>query len=485
MSGSSAPLGDLFAQPLSHPTVDPGSFRDSSARVFHEGSRVLRALSSSALPSWTALQRTRFYFDALRKRRIIATRVVDEPLSCAPISDLPDGAYLEHDRIPVISYPYEWTFSMLRDAALRTLELLRVALEEDFILKDSSPYNVQWHGANPVFIDVTSFEPYRPGQIWAGYQQFCELFLFPLMLESYRGIPFRHRLRGSIEGISVEEMSRSCSLRDLFRPGIIRHVTVHRRLRSTFSASTRSIGSDLARARFPKHLIQANVRSLHSLVLGMAEPATDSSWITYATDNSYLPDDDAAKKQFVEDALAAKFRSLVVDLGCNTGTYSRLAARSADYVLALDADAAAVESLYRALRAERRGNILPLVFDLVDPSPSLGWHLRERAPLFTRARPSLTLCLALVHHLTLRNNIPLPLVVEWLASLGGDLVVEFVHSDDPMVTALLRNKHGTAHAYSRDLFEHHLRRHFAITRRLTLRSGTRTLYLAVAATDER
>ena len=151
---------------------------------------------------------------------------------------LPDGGGLvEHARIPFVSYPYEWPFGMLKDAALLHLALMRDALAEGFILKDSSPYNVQWRGARPVFIDIPSFEPLGPGEPWVGYRQFCELMLYPLMLQAYRGIDFRPWLRGRIDGIPAEEMRRLLSSRDLLRAGVLLHVVAQSLLQRRYSGS--------------------------------------------------------------------------------------------------------------------------------------------------------------------------------------------------------------------------------------------------------
>ena len=188
LSGSAEP-------PAAAPSLEPGSFRDWDSRVFYDDARVLRALSEDGLADWVALSGSELFEQAVAEGKLVATSRVDD----ASIAGA--AAVLEHERIPFVSYPYEWTFAMLRDAALLQLELLRRGLEEDLILKDSSSYNVQWRGARPVFIDVGSFERLRPGEPWAGYRQFCMLYLYPLLLEAYRGIPFQPLLRGSLEGV--------------------------------------------------------------------------------------------------------------------------------------------------------------------------------------------------------------------------------------------------------------------------------------------
>src|SRR5919204_997425 len=214
------------------PSLEPGSFRDWDSRVFYDDGRMLRALSAEGLADWTALSESKLFEDAVAAGKLVATSRVDDSLLGEAV------AVLEHERIPFVSYPYEWTFAMLRDAALLQLELLRRALEEDLILKDSSSYNVQWRGAQPVFIDVGSFERLRPGEPWAGYRQFCMLYLNPLLLQAYRGIDFRPWLRGSLAGITPVETRRVLSFRDLFRRGVATNVALHARLERKHSDSS-------------------------------------------------------------------------------------------------------------------------------------------------------------------------------------------------------------------------------------------------------
>src|SRR5512133_1851854 len=205
-------------------TPEPASFRDPEARVVYSASgEVLRELSPRAREDWDALERTRFFRRALEDGRIVATEELEPGL-------------LRHERLPFVSYPYEWPFEMLRDAALLQLSLLDDALAEGFVLKDGSPYNVQWRGSEPVFVDVGSFERLREGEPWAGYRQFCMLFLYPLMLQAYRGVPFQPWLRGAIDGITPAEANRLLSMRDRLRRGVLTHVVLHSRLERRYAA---------------------------------------------------------------------------------------------------------------------------------------------------------------------------------------------------------------------------------------------------------
>jgi ribosomal protein L11 methylase PrmA len=168
----------------------------------------------------------------------------------------------------------------------------------------------------------------------------------------------------------------------------------------------------------------------------------------------------------------------VWDIGCNVGVFSRIAAERARYVVAMDGDHVAIDRLYRALKADRVPNILPLVVNIADPSPNLGWRNMERKRIDERGRPDLVLALALIHHVVIGANIPLAEFVQWLFDLGGDLVIEFVTREDPMVATLLRNKEDHYHDYHEDVFERTLAAKFQVVKRQSLGSGTRILYYA-------
>ena len=386
-------------------------------------------------------------------------------------------AVVEHPRIPFVSYPYEWPFSMLRDAALLQLDLLREALYEDFTSKDASSFNVQWQGARPVFIDLSSFERWEPGDPWAGYRQFCQMFLNPLLLESLRGVSARPWLRGRLEGLEPETCARLLRIRELARPAVFRHVWLHALFLRRFRHA-RQTRATLAGSGFTKDMILVNLEGLYRLVSSLRPRKERSDWSGYTLENSYSPEDREAKRGFVLEAVSSRRRPLIWDLGANTGEYSRLVAPHADYVVAMDADAASVESLYAGLQRDHVSNVLPLVLDLADPSPNQGWRQRERGSLTERDRPDLVLCLALLHHLIIGANVPISEVLGWLSQFGGELVIEFVGKADPMAQRLLQNKRDQYDDYTEERFELLLARSFLIRRKVTLSSGTRALYLA-------
>jgi SAM-dependent methyltransferase len=471
----STPPADTHSQPAG---LEPGSFRDPESRVFYAGEDVYRALSPDGLSDFEALRASGLLDD----QRIVRTEVADDGAARqAALAGLlvhePAGV-LRHERIPFVSYPYEWTFSMLKDAALLQLDLLLAALDRDLVLKDSTPYNVQFKGARPVFVDVGSFERMREGEAWVGYRQFCMLYLYPLLLQSLKGVPYQPWLRGSIDGITPTQMSGLLSFRDRFRRGLFTNVFLHARFERRYADRPDQVKQEVKRV-FKKELFVANVRKMRKLVERLSWEPPEGVWTAYGERNTYTDDDARRKDEFVREVATSRPWKLVWDIGCNNGRHSLIAAEGAATVVAVDADQGPVELLYRDLRGEHSERVLPLTMNLADPSPGLGWRGIERRPMAERGTPDLVLALALVHHMAIGANVPVKEFVDWLASLGSALVIEFPTREDPMVKKLLAPKREGLHPdYELDYFERTLNEAFEVDRSERLGSGTRVLYYA-------
>ncbi|HEX5595468.1 MAG TPA: methyltransferase [Micromonosporaceae bacterium] len=464
---------------------EPGSFRDPGNRVFYLDGQVLRGLGPQAADDWRALTTTDFFPPLLADGKICGSEPADPTVVAAGGGQW--AMVLRHERIPFVSYPYEWSFAMLRDAALLHLDILRAAVPAGFITKDGSAYNLQWRGAEPVFIDVGSFERARDGEPWAGYRQFCQTLLYPLMLQAHLGLDFQPWLRARIDGVETGQMRRLFGGVRRFQPGVFKHVHLHDAMQSRYAdAGTGVLREQLREAGFSRQLLLSTLRALDKLVRRLDWQPPDSHWSDYHETCSYSEQDRQRKLDFVDAALAQAARPrLVLDLGANDGTYARVAAQHAEYVVAVESEPAVVDQLYRQLRDEGERRILPLVMDLADPSSGGGWRGVERASFAERAETEVVLALALIHHLAIGRNVPLSEVIDWLVnflptSTRGRLVVEFVHPEDPMARRLLGNKPaGLFPDYRRDEFERLLRQRCRIVQREQLPSGTRTLYVGV------
>jgi hypothetical protein len=408
-------------------SADPGSFRDPASRIVHDGDRVLRLLDSRGLEGWRRLAETEFFSKAVGDGRLVEAKEVAHPPAGA-------AAALEHPRIPLITYPYEWTFSMLRDAALLQLDLLAEALAEGITIKDATPFNIQFVRGRPVFIDIGSFEAYQPGEPWLGYRQFTRQFLFPLMMRAWLGIPFQPWLRGNPEGPTAAEMRQLLPLGRRLRPSALAHVVLQARLEHRLSGE--AVRNDLRQAGFSAELILANVRKLRKLVESMEWEPTTAVWTDYDS-CSHVGQDRDSKSSFLADSLTRIRPDLLLDLGANDGHFSLLAAEHGAHAVAVDGDEPVLDRLYRSLGGEE---VTPVLADLTNPSPSQGWAGKERPGLFDRVRPDLVVAYGLIHHLIYTASVPPPEVIEWLASFGCPVVVEFVAPEDPMIARLTANK---------------------------------------------
>jgi hypothetical protein len=458
---------------LPRPTFEKGSFRDRSGRIFFESGQVYRAVSEQALQEWIAVSNLSFLQDAMNAGQIVQT--VPAPSMDWFARSEGFAAALHHERMPLVSWPYEWCFSMLRAAALLQLELMERALAEDAILKDASAFNIQFRGTQPALIDTGSIVPFQPGQPWDGYRQFCQMFLFPLMLQAWKGVDFQPYLRGSIEGLTPQQFSRLLSIRDLFRRGAMSHVWLHARLQSQASVHA-GIARSMQDSGFSKSMIQKNVAGLKKIVEGLQWSPPASTWSGYDESSEPVLRDAAAKEEFIEQTCVSRRWKTVWDLGCNQGRYSRIAAKYSDLVVALDSDHLTVNRFFQSLHAENNRTIVPLVSDLADPTPSLGWRGSERKSLEHRSKPELVFCLALIHHLVIGSNLLLADVIDWLASLKASIVIEFIDREDAQVQTLLANRQDVFCDYSKDAFRNLVIRNFRIARQQTL-APARTLFL--------
>jgi ribosomal protein L11 methylase PrmA len=349
-----------------------------------------------------------------------------------------------------VSYPYEWTFGQLKDAALLTLAAQTDALAAGMTLKDASAYNVVFDGARPVLIDALSFEKRKPDAPWAAYRQFCQHFLAPLALMALRDVRCGLLLRDFIDGIPLDLASRLLPGSSRLRMGLAMHIHLHARAQRQADGprgSGREGGAGSA-PRVSTTRMEALIDSLRQAVEGLKWQPPRTGWSAYGETTSYSARAAASKRTLVERFVRATTGEVAWDLGANTGSFSQLAADEGRSVIALDADHGAAELLYRQVRGGARSGILPLVVDLTNPSPALGWANSERRSLVHRANGDLLIALALVHHIAIGNNVPLGHLSSFLAQLGPQLILEFVPKSDPRVKEMLSSRRDVFPDYS-------------------------------------
>ncbi len=463
--------------------ANTGSFRDPVNRVYEleskSSKRILRGLSQDALGVYKSLADEKFFQKFISAGKIVGTSLLPSKDKDAK-SIMADGwaGVLEHETVPFVSYPYEWTFSMLKDAALLQLELIEVGLENGWTLKDATPYNIQFIGSRPTFIDTPSFEPWVKGEQWVGYRQFCSMFLTPLLLKTHLGIDYLPLMRSYLDGIPPTEAAKFFQGMKRFKKGVMSHIIFPAKVENAIANRERDDAPAQERKARPQSdaMVIGLVQSLRRLVKSLSIEIDHTDWSQYDKTHSYQEADFQAKKDFVLKQASLSKRDQVWDIGCNTGTFSRISAEFANQVISIDGDHNAVEQLYIHQRKDADSNILPLVMNLGNISPGQGWAGTERQGLDQRKKPDLVLCLALIHHVRMSANIPNRLFLKWLRSLDAEIVLEFVNRNDEMVIKLLTNKKEQYEDYNIDQFVKETKEFFTIKDREPLKGGKREIF---------
>ena len=448
---------------------EPGSYRDPSGFVFRRDGVLYRQINLRIADDWSLFSSSGLHAGLIEKGLLVP----DEPAELDLAPEPGAVAVIRPREIGFISYPYEWSFSQLKDAALLTLEAQAVAAEHGMTLRDASAYNVQFDKGRAVLIDTLSFERARPDEPWKPYRQFCEHFLAPLALMAHRDGRLGLLLRDFIDGLPLDLASVLLPRGTRWSPGLAAHVHLHSRAQRRHAGST---------AEAPRAVKMSDTRRralldhLRHTVEGLHLPAQGTRWADYADQTSYSAAGTASKEAIVGRMLQAAGGERTWDVGANTGRYSAIAATAGYEVVAIDGDWAAVERHYLALRSANERRIMPLLADLADPSPAIGWASRERASLLERANADVVMALALVHHLAIGRNVPLPMVSELLARLAPKLIVEWVPKEDPMVGRLLSAREDVFPDYSVDGFRGAFGHDFKIVEEAPIEDSPRVLF---------
>lgn len=412
-----------------------GSFRDPSGFVFAgEDGGVYRTVNEQYRKDFEIFTSSGLYDELLKKELIISFEDSDQTI---------DGAWktIKAEKIPFISYPYEWSFSQLKDAAIATLNVQLIALKHGMSLKDASAYNIQFLRGAPVFIDLLSFEPYREGMTWSAYRQFIMHFYGPLTLMAGEDIRHGLDLRNFIDGVPLDYISSSLKKRTWFSPTKLIHIHLHSVLQhkyaNTKSGNQAENRKKIRTAKMSLDSLSRLIESLKCAVEGLHFPTEETEWGDYYNDTNYTKDAFALKKDLVDKLTKSVSPKRACDLGANDGEFSRILAKHAELVVSSDIDPTAVEKNYNSIKRDKSKVIVPLLQDLCNPSPGLGWANSERSSFVERTQCDLVMGLALIHHLCISNNTPLSYVAEFFHSIAPAAIVEFVPKEDSQVQRLL------------------------------------------------
>ncbi|HEX5133637.1 MAG TPA: SAM-dependent methyltransferase [Candidatus Krumholzibacteria bacterium] len=447
------------------------SFRDPSGFVFESDGRLYRQINRGLAAEYDAFIASGLY-DRLAGDGLLISHT-ELPLGDVQSPD-PGPAYklIAPERLAFVSYPYEWSFSQLKDAALATLEIQRVAIEHGMTLRDASAFNIQFHRGRPVFIDTLSFGRYTEGDPWVAYRQFCQHFLAPLALVSRTDVRLAALSRLHIDGIPLDLASALLPGRSRLTPALFLHIHLHARSQRRYAGETA-----VRRRPVSKLALAGLIDNLASAVRRMRWKPAGTEWGDYYEATNYTGAAVTSKPRIVHEFVSRVAPGTVWDLGANTGVFSRIASEAGIPTVAFDVDPAAVEKNYLEVKRRSETHLLPLVMDLTNPSPTLGWDHGERDSLVDRGPADLVLALALIHHLAISNNVPLDRVARFFARAGRNLVVEFVPKSDSQVKRLLATREDVFPDYTREGFLRAFANYFELVETRPVEDSERTLHL--------
>lgn len=461
--------------------IHPASFRDPSGFVYFKENVLYRQINRSYQQDYDAFINSGLYKVLVENQLIVSHEEISNE------SNIAVNVYknIKPEVIPHISYPYEWCFSQLKEAALLTLKIQKLALEHGMSLKDASAYNVQFLRGRPVFIDTLSYERYESGP-WNAYRQFCQHFLAPLALKAFKDRRLGQLMRTNIDGIPLDLASHLLPWNSYFKFSLLVHIHLHAKAqeRNSDISSKSSRNYMKNKTKIVKTQLLWIIKQLYSFISKLNMKRGKTEWGDYYSNTNYSTRSMEHKKELVCQFLqksSIKPRK-IIDLGANDGEFSRIATDYAETVISYDIDEVAVEKNYIQLINNREDKLLPVVQDLVNPSPAIGWANRERMSFMERGGADYILALALIHHIAITNNIPFRHIAKSLSELGDRLIIEFVPKTDSQVERMLRNREDVFSDYTQSNFEKEFSKYFIIDSRSKIKETQRTLYLMLKKT---
>ena len=453
--------------------IDDGSFRDPDARVAYLNDSVYRIVYPNGFKKFDFIKKI------LQNKSIaeylIDTKEVDqEELRLLELENNKNVRVFKHKKIDYISYPYEWSFYRLKDAALHHLNLHINLLKNNATLIDAYSYNVQFNNYSPIFIDLMSIKEYSEGEFWTGHKQFCESFLNPLVLKSKLGINYNNWFKGNLEGIDTSELSKLLKFKHMLSWNIFYNIFLLNYFEKKYKKN-----EDLKitkNKKLKKSYYLSILTNLVNFIDGLKPKKETSVWGEYSRDNTYNEEEKKNKYEFISNYFNKNKSNRVLDLGCNNGEYSKLAIQSGcKSVVGLDYDLNAIDEAYLISKKERL-NFLPLYFDVSNPSSDIGWYQKERKGFKKRLNFDFVLALAFEHHLAIAKNIPLEDVINWITSLAPKGIIEFVPKNDVTIQSMLKLKGDIFPNYNLENFKNFLSKKTKITSEKIVSKSGRTLF---------
>lgn len=445
------------------------SFRDPSGFLYEKKGTLYRQVNKVYKDDYDLLMDSGLYCKLLADGLIVQHSEKDLSLAVT------EEAYkvIEPQKLLCISYPYEWCFAQLKAAALLTLKVQKIALDHGMSLKDASAYNVQFSGSQAVLIDTLSFEQYQENTPWIAYKQFCQHFLAPLTLMAKVDVAMNKMLRNYIDGIPLDLAVKLLPFMARFDVSSFIHLVMHSKSQKKYADKNIECNN----LKFSKVAMLGLIDSLEGAVKKLKLGKAETEWGDYYNNTNYSSESFSEKQKIISAMFEKVNVDYLWDLGGNDGTFSRIAAEKGIYTVSFDIDPVAVSKNYERSCRDNSKTILPLVLDLVNPSPGIGWANNERESLTERESPDIVMALALVHHLAISNNLPLEKIASYFSSLAKYLIIEFVPKEDSQVRKLLSTRKDIFINYNLDGFMNAFNIYYEIVAVEDVKDSCRTIFL--------
>lgn len=450
------------------------SYRDPSGFIFTKDNIIFRAINNIYKENYIYFMESGLYKELCSKNYIIPHEETEELNNI--ISDENIFKIIKPKKIPFITYPYEWCFSQLKDAAILTLKIQKIALKYNMILKDASAYNIQFLDGKPIFIDTLSFEMYNGDSTWIAFNQFTKHFIVPLILMSYKDIRLNQLLISNIDGIPVDLANNILPISSKLNPFVFMNIKMQTKFQKKYENKDQNVVENKDINNNKDKLINLNIYlqdNLNKLKLKLK----NTEWGEYYSTTNYDDISFQHKKTIVEDFINISNPTSLWDFGANNGLFTRIASNKNINSLAFDIDPLACEFNYNQIKENNEKNILPVLFDLTNPSPSIGWANEERDSISYRDKPDIIMALALIHHLAISNNLNFDKIANYFSSLSKKLIIEFVPKEDSQVQKLLLTRKDIYEEYNIEHFETSFSKYYKIINKKNINNSKRTIYL--------
>tara|TARA_A100001035_G_scaffold210425_1_gene170302 strand:+ start:1096 stop:2478 length:1383 start_codon:yes stop_codon:yes gene_type:complete len=453
---------------------DEGSFRDPAGQVFYHSNKVYRIVKQTGKKRIDFLNSKDLINKSSKNNFLIESRL----LNGQEIKDLGfknEEIIFEHKKLPYVSYPYEWSFSQLKAAALHHLDFNLFLIDQGATLIDASAYNIQFIGSKPIFIDLLSIKEYIEGEYWYGHKQFCENFLNPLILTSKKGVQFNNWFKGNLEGIPTNDLNNLLNFLDKFSYNIFVHVYLLNKFENKYKDQNKEVKINLKR-KFPKNNFISMLKQLRSFIKNLKPKKIKTVWENYSVANTYEKSEENEKVKIVKKFINENKFNKIIDLGCNDGFYSKIAVNeNTNFVVGFDYDPISIDRAFNDLK-KNQTNFLPLIFDATNPSSNIGWNESERKSFNKRVDFDALLALAFEHHLVIAKNIPLLDAINWLISLAPKGLIEFVPKNDETIQKMIKFKGDIFPDYNENNFKNCIEKKAKILSITQITSSGRKIY---------